>query len=229
MIHTGDVKGHEAVSTWKERAITGVGIAVIMAIMLPWGFSLPIEFPYETPVLALLAMALMSKNSLRQALATGYQSTRQFQRTLLTAAILTAIVLLFPFQWLLDLLLPDGHSKSDLGDFKFNHLIDLLAFLGKMVLSAAIAEELLFRFFLLEQWQRLAGATRWARISGCLVSSTLFGLAHANQGTPGILTTGLVGLALCITYYLSKRNLLALMLAHACIDIYGLVGLYQSA
>ncbi len=53
------------------------------------------------------------------------------------------------------------------------------------------------------------------------------GLAHFDWGIVGIVQTAFMGLALAISYLVTKRNLWALVLAHACIDTLLLVQMYS--
>lgn len=102
----------------------------------------------------------------------------------------------------------------------------VLKLLGFALLSAAFAEEVLFRGFLLHQLTAIFGSgtrTRWVSI---FAGGTVFGLAHYVQGPLGMLTTGIVGMVFGWAWFRTQRNLWALMLAHALIDIHGIGMLY---
>lgn len=82
-----------------------------------------------------------------------------------------------------------------------------------VALTAGICEEALFRGFVL--WYLLAlipAAAAW------VVAALLFGMAHAYQGSQGVLQTGLVGLGLVILYVLSG-SLWIPMVVHAFLDV----------
>lgn len=101
-----------------------------------------------------------------------------------------------------------------------------LRLLGFALISAAFAEEVLFRGFLLYQLSAILGtgdAARWASI---IFSGAIFGLAHAIQGPLGVVSTGLVGMVFGWAWFRTGRNLWALMLAHALVDTYGIGMLY---
>lgn len=78
--------------------------------------------------------------------------------------------------------------------------------------TAGVCEEILFRGFL------IAFLVPFAGVSGAvLVSSLLFGLGHAYQGTGGIVKSGVIG-ALMAGFYLLTGSLLAPILVHAMVD-----------
>jgi membrane protease YdiL (CAAX protease family) len=84
-----------------------------------------------------------------------------------------------------------------------------------MALVASPFEELLFRGFLIWFFASLVGL--WGAV---LLSSALFGLAHAYQGWRGILRTGLIGLGFGAAYALTQ-SLWWLMVAHIVLNLYG--------
>ncbi len=80
-------------------------------------------------------------------------------------------------------------------------------------ITAGICEELLYRGFLFWYLEPLVGS-----IGAWLLSSLLFGLAHAYQGISNIFRTGLLGLVMGLVYLLTE-SLLAPMVLHAVVDI----------
>ena len=82
-----------------------------------------------------------------------------------------------------------------------------------VAVTAGICEELLYRGYLTWYLERLVGLP-----AAIVLGAALFGMAHAYQGTRGILQTGLVGLGLGIVYVLSG-SLWIPMLLHGFIDI----------
>jgi membrane protease YdiL (CAAX protease family) len=79
-------------------------------------------------------------------------------------------------------------------------------------------EELLFRGVLVGAWAR-AGRP----VAGVVISSVLFGLAHATVGPRTVVVTLLLGALLAAAMVLS-RSLGAAVLAHACINAVALLG-----
>ncbi len=83
-------------------------------------------------------------------------------------------------------------------------------FIGTLVvmwITAAFAEEVIFRGFLMSRLARLMGGGRGAWVGALALSSLLFSLIHIYQGTGGVIRTGLMGLLLGLVYLLSHRNL----------------------
>ncbi len=85
---------------------------------------------------------------------------------------------------------------------------EMLAF-GLVVPPAALAEELLFRAFMLPY---LGCVMPWW--AAALVGSAIFGLCHGYQGVGGIAKTGAFGLLLALAY-VSTGSLLAPVAIHA--------------
>lgn len=85
-------------------------------------------------------------------------------------------------------------------------------------ISAAFAEELLFRGFLLHEVAAALGGSRAAWAGAILFLGAAFGLGHAYQGAGGMLITGSVGVLFGGFYLLFGRNLWVMILAHGTID-----------
>jgi membrane protease YdiL (CAAX protease family) len=84
--------------------------------------------------------------------------------------------------------------------------------------SAGIAEELYFRLLVPLAIAELTGNA----LAGFAVATILFALAHRYQRWLGVLSTGLVG-ALFAWLYLQSGALWVAMVAHAAVDLNGLV------
>jgi uncharacterized protein len=99
------------------------------------------------------------------------------------------------------------------------NLPNLIINLVLMWITAGFLEEFLWRGYLMERLLDLIGSNSWSAVlTVILVSSTIFGLAHGYQGLLGVLKTGAVGLVFGFSYFIFKRNLWPLVLAHALID-----------
>jgi membrane protease YdiL (CAAX protease family) len=90
-----------------------------------------------------------------------------------------------------------------------------MALFPVMALVASPFEELLFRGFLM--WFFLPFAGLWG---GAVLSSLLFGTAHAYQDWRGVARTGMVGFAFAAAYALT-HSLWWLMLAHITLNLGG--------
>ncbi len=105
------------------------------------------------------------------------------------------------------------------------------ALVGTLVvvwLTAAFAEEVIFRGFLMGRLARLFGGSRLAWTASLLISSVLFGALHLYQGPAGVLGTGTAGLVLGLIYLVSGRNLWVCILTHGITDSISLVLIFLS-
>lgn len=114
----------------------------------------------------------------------------------------------------------DLSSLSAVHDNPGNYL-KLLA-LG--VLFGGVIEEVIDRGFLIG-WGTAEFGKVWA-IPLLLVTSLGFGLAHAWQGTGGMITTGLSGLCYGAIYLLCDRKLLPAMTTHATSNAIAITAIY---
>ena len=90
--------------------------------------------------------------------------------------------------------------------------------IGVGVLAAGLGEELLWRGFLMDRLNRLAGLRgKWALI--LIIQAALFGLPHAYQGVGGMILTASVGLLFGVMRIMQKGNLWAVFIAHASYDV----------
>lgn len=92
-------------------------------------------------------------------------------------------------------------------------LIEYLPY-SALAVTAGICEEFIYRGFLLAALFR-AGLPVWAAV---VLTSALFGLAHAYQGRAGILSTGIFGVVLALGR-LAFGSLVPVMMWHAGLDL----------
>ena len=83
-----------------------------------------------------------------------------------------------------------------------------------LAITAGVCEEFIYRGFAIAALSRV-GLPIWVVV---MVSSILFGLAHAYQGRGGIVSTGIFGVLLAIGR-LSFGSLLPVMMWHAGLDL----------
>lgn len=122
--------------------------------------------------------------------------------------------------------IPEAADMSKYNYLKGNLPLLLLSLAGVYFVSS-FGEEVVFRGFLITRLESmLGGKTRGAIIGSLVLSSVVFGFAHFEWGALGIAQTGLMGLALGISFYLTKRNLWPLIIAHGYLDTLLLVQLY---
>jgi len=93
--------------------------------------------------------------------------------------------------------------------------------------AAAIAEELLFRGFLMNRLAQLFGGGHGAWIAAALAQGALFGAAHAYQGPAGMWLTGIMGCAFGLAFLAVGRSLVPLIVAHGTIDTLSLIQIFR--
>lgn len=92
-------------------------------------------------------------------------------------------------------------------------LVELLPYLA-LAVTAGVCEEFLYRGFAMAALAR-TGLPLWLVI---LVTSVLFGLAHAYQGRAGVLGTAVLGVLLAIAR-IAYSSLAPVMIWHTAVDI----------
>ena len=119
------------------------------------------------------------------------------------------------------LLAKAGYPAADYSAFRplRGNIAEYLFWLVPVTIgSAALGEEMIFRGFLVDAFRRVLGQGRWATLSAILLQAAVFSLVHAYQGVGGIVTTGIVGLLLGVTWQGSGKNLWPGIIIHALLD-----------
>ena len=110
-------------------------------------------------------------------------------------------------------------KQPDLHDLRMmtgNIKLALLGFAFTWTL-AAFGEEMAWRGYLMNRVADLGNRTRtW--ICSLIAVSIVFGMAHAYQGTTGVIEEGIAGLLLGLIYLGSGRNLAVPIIAHGVAD-----------
>jgi membrane protease YdiL (CAAX protease family) len=130
------------------------------------------------------------------------------------------------FDHVIDPLIKDWIGPIKLDDFSNvrGNLPNFLILLALGLVYGGIAEETVFRGFVIGWGSSLFGnRAAWPL---AILSSIVFGVAHAYQGIGGMVSTGLTGLAFAAIYVLNGRRLLMPMLVHMTLDTIGIVELY---
>ena len=92
-----------------------------------------------------------------------------------------------------------------------------------IALASAVAEELLYRGFVIGWGAKIFG--RGAAGLLVLISAAAFGASH-SYGPSGAVVTGLIGLALGVMYQMCGRRLLPCVAAHMTFNLIGSVALF---
>ena len=137
----------------------------------------------------------------------------------------------FALGWLVALVLVPalfGDQGADLSRFEAlrGNLAGLIGTVVIVWLTAAFAEEVVYRGFLMGRVARALGGSRSAWTMSLVASSALFGALHWYQGPVGVLSTAIAGLALGVIYLWSGRNLWICILVHGLTDTVSLTLIY---
>ncbi len=93
----------------------------------------------------------------------------------------------------------------------------LLLLAGSWTL-AALGEELVWRGYVFNRVSDLVGRSRVGAVTALVLMSLAFGLAHADQGTTGVIENTIDGALLGLLYLASNRNLWLPIVAHGVTD-----------
>jgi membrane protease YdiL (CAAX protease family) len=120
------------------------------------------------------------------------------------------------------------HTSADVGAFSAvqGNVAAYVRLLLIAMLVGGVAEELVFRGFLIGWGSRLFG--RRALLPAAVISSALFGFSHLYQGLAGVVETGTVGLLLAALYIGGGCKLLPCSFAHITVDAFGITELYSN-
>ena len=102
----------------------------------------------------------------------------------------------------------------------------LAGYLALAWVSAAFAEELVLRGFLLTRLEALAGTGLAATVLAVVGQALLFGAGHWYLGMRGVTIAALAGLVYGTVYACNGRNLVPLVVAHGLTDSLSLIAIY---
>lgn len=203
------------------RAVAAVEVSVGATVVF-------LDIPPASPTFALLALLVLSLVVRRRGLRSlGLVRVERFGRmaaTVLGLAVAWSVVNLGLTMPVLE------HATGQRKDFsQFEGLQgDLGMLLGLVGLSwtlAAFGEELAYRGLLFTRTRDLVEAPRLAVVAAVVVSSTLFGMAHTEQGMIGVVVTGLDAVFLS-ALMLHFKSLWAPILAHGFNNTIGLTAVH---
>jgi len=122
--------------------------------------------------------------------------------------------------------IPEGADMSGYNFLQGNFLM-LLGILPAVFLVSSFGEEVIYRGFLITRISEIGGSGKKAVRIAMGVSAIIFGLVHFEWGFIGMVQTAFMGLALGISFILLKRNLWALIFAHAYMDAILMIQMYR--
>jgi membrane protease YdiL (CAAX protease family) len=127
-------------------------------------------------------------------------------------------------------LIPKLETSEDRFEGLYQNLPYFLLWLTIAVVQGGILEEAIYRGFLISRLRDALGTSGLATLASVLLPAVFFGLRHAYyQGWFGALATGLMALIFGLLYLMFRRNLAALIIAHAMADVIGMTLRYTTA
>ena len=195
------------------RQVVWIALVVGAVALIDWDFAIVVA-----ALLAIAAVAIETRAPLRDL---GLARPRSILRTIAIGVPAGIVLLLFAKLLLTPIVEALTGIPRDLSAFDFvrGDLAAYLALMPKIWIGAAICEEIIFRGFLIGRLESaFGGASRAATTAAVLLSSAVFGAAHAYQGPTGMLITGVLGLLFAIVYVAAGRNLWFNIVVHGVYD-----------
>jgi membrane protease YdiL (CAAX protease family) len=148
----------------------------------------------------------------------GWKSKRWWLDILL--GILVFPVMFFGAMWLERLLVSIGFTVPSTPTPSLQPKMDAIHLILAVVLVivVAVAEETIFRGYLILRFRALTGGAGWA----VLLSAVVFSLGHGYEGTAGVVTVGAMGLAFALAY-VWRKSLVMPMTMHFLQDFLSIV------
>jgi membrane protease YdiL (CAAX protease family) len=153
----------------------------------------------------------------------GKSKVQMIKWILLWAIIVLAmrIFIAIAIELLLEFL-PEKISRSTPLAGNLSLLIGLLPMMWLVV----IGEEILFRGLLMNYLAKMFGDTTPAWLVAILISAIVFGIFHVGKGPAAMIGSGLGGLMYGLGYFLARKNLWPVILAHCTGNTIGFIGAY---
>ncbi len=140
-------------------------------------------------------------------------SWKKFALTALGALGLTFVIGVFGVSLLKEIFPDPDHSLVPEGSTIPIGLIWL-----RIMITAAVGEEIVFRGFLLGRLEALFQGLPFATALAVIAQALLFGLGHYSSGAVSVIVAASIGLVFGAAFILGSRNLWPLMLVHAIPD-----------
>jgi len=220
--HTEFVQTKTTTDTKTKLILSALALICIALV-----FIRPVPFPWKNPLIAVTGIIgwwlyMGNVRALGLSRSHGILNTAGWGILLALAGHVVIGTLLGPvINWLTGTT-PDYSSYESLvGNFDA-----VFGFWWKAMISAGIAEELIYDAVLLVGISLVLSETHFSKHLSIFATAIIFGFAHSAQGAAGIITTGLVGLMFGYGFYLSNRNIYALIIGHCLLDTYAMFVLH---
>ncbi|WP_333788308.1 CPBP family intramembrane glutamic endopeptidase [Methanomethylovorans sp.] len=177
-------------------------------------------------ILGIIAVSLLIRKEKLQTL--GFRKNISWLNMMMTILVLVVIWTLLHLSVFMPVLNHLTGTTQDLSAFEnlkgnFNQLLFFLVLTWTL---AAFGEEIVYRGYLQKRILDLFGDTRTGIILAVGISSLLFGLAHTEQGTIGVILTFLDAIFFSLIKIHYDNNLWAAIFAHGTSNTIGLVGFF---
>jgi len=193
---------------------------VLFLVLFPHLVPLPF---YSYSIVCLTVLVLFLKRRKKTLRDLGLQKGGVTLRTI-AVGVLSAIIWVAFMRWIYAPTISALFEVPDYTEYDFirNNISNLVITMVAAWLVGGFYEELVFRGFInstVEKYSR----SFWL---SALITSSLFGAYHWQQGKFGVLAAFLGGLYWSLIYWYTKRNLWASILSHALFDSMTLVLIY---
>ncbi|TDQ32206.1 CPBP family intramembrane glutamic endopeptidase [Zeaxanthinibacter enoshimensis] len=200
---------------------------VFFLVLVTISYFKPVPFPWKVPLIAILIIIYMFYHygNLDQ-LGIG---KLQWKNTLFWGVVIALTIVVGIsniFNPIVERLLDREVDVSAYGDLEGNTEF-FRNYWWKAMISAAIAEEIFYRGFTFYFLERVFKNFPYQKVLVVLITAVYFGISHSFQGIAGVLGIMLAATVFGGGYYLSRKNLYALILAHALVDSWSLFSLYK--
>lgn len=210
--------GMDRENVWKLISIVELIVAatvIIMDLFIP-----------TIIILGIIAVSLLIRKEKLQTL--GFRKNISWLNMMMTILLLVVIWTLLHLSVFMPVLNHLTGTTQDLSAFEnlkgnFNQLLFFLVLTWTL---AAFGEEIVYRGYLQKRILDLFGDTRTGIILAVGISSLLFGLAHTEQGTIGVILTFLDAIFFSLIKIHYDNNLWAAIFAHGTSNTIGLVGFF---
>lgn len=207
----------------------------LYATAMPWAANRPLAMQGVAWAANLLMIALIGLSLRRRGQRWRHIGLRREFLSIRTVLLSFAVAIGAVFAFVLGSILmgmimgvPEGADMSGFGYLRGNLPMLLLA-LAAVFIASSFGEEVIYRGYLITRIAELGGDERRWRWMAVVVSALVFGLIHFTWGAMGMVQTGMMGLALGIAFLVLKRNLWALVFAHAYMDAILLIQMYGAS
>ena len=177
-------------------------------------------------ILGIIAVSFLIRKEKLQTL--GFRKDSSWLNMMMTILVLVVIWTLLHLSVFMPVLNHLTGTTQDLSAFENlkGNFDQLLFFLVLTWTLAAFGEEIVYRGYLQKRIQDVFGDTRTGIILAVGISSLLFGLAHAEQGTIGVVLTFLDAVFFSLIKIHYDNNLWAAIFAHGTSNTIGLIGVF---